>query len=208
MLSYLNEKNINLSTPDIEYHPLKPFVHDDTRVLFLGSFPPQRKRWCMDFFYPNYGNDHWRIMGIVFYDDKNHFVDESMKTFKIKDIVEHCKQYGIGYFDTAFAVKRLADNASDKFLNVIVPTDINQLIQGLHQLKAVVTTGTKATETICEQLGIDVLPKVGEAVEFHYYDHTLFLYRLPSSSRAYPLHIEKKAIFYKDMFKFMGMLES
>ena len=35
----------------IEQHPLKPFTPRHARLLMLGSFPPARKRWSMDFFY-------------------------------------------------------------------------------------------------------------------------------------------------------------
>jgi G:T/U-mismatch repair DNA glycosylase len=28
----------------------------------------------MDFYYPNFINDHWRIEGEVFFADRNHFV--------------------------------------------------------------------------------------------------------------------------------------
>ena len=59
----------------VERHPLEPFVPGDARVLFLGSFPPPRRRWCMPFFYPNYINDHWRIQGLVFYGDAGYFVE-------------------------------------------------------------------------------------------------------------------------------------
>ena len=34
-------------------------------MLFLGSFPPQPKRWCMPFYYPNWLNDFWRILGLI-----------------------------------------------------------------------------------------------------------------------------------------------
>ncbi len=63
-MSFLNLENIKRSDSTIEYHPLFPFLPENTKVLFLGSFPPQRKRWSMDFFYPNFINDHWRIMGL------------------------------------------------------------------------------------------------------------------------------------------------
>lgn len=49
--TFLNEENIRRSADGVEYHPLRPFTPKNARVLFLGSFPPQRKRWCMDFFY-------------------------------------------------------------------------------------------------------------------------------------------------------------
>ena len=65
MSSYLNIENIEQSSADCEWHPLRPFLPKNGRVLFLGSFPPQRKRWCMDFYYPNFINDHWRIEGEV-----------------------------------------------------------------------------------------------------------------------------------------------
>lgn len=62
-----------------EIHPLAPFLPPNARLLLLGSFPPPRKRWSMDFFYPNYTNDMWRIFGLIFFDDKNHFVDIEKK---------------------------------------------------------------------------------------------------------------------------------
>lgn len=51
--SYLNSDNIEKSKNGVEYHPLIPFLPENARVLFLGSFPPQQKRWCMDFYYIN-----------------------------------------------------------------------------------------------------------------------------------------------------------
>lgn len=208
MHSFLDLDNIRCSSANVEYHPLRPFVNVDTRVLFLGSFPPQRKRWCVDFFYPNYINDHWRIQGLVFYDDKNHFVDEKQKTFKLDSIVQHCLSYGIGFYDTAVAVRRLADNASDKFLEVVQPSDINHLVSMAQHLRAIVTTGTKATETLCDYLGIENLPKVGNKVETPLTSagHVVMLYRMPSSSRAYPLSLEKKADAYREMFLNTGLL--
>ena len=116
MNTYLNTENILRSTDEVEYHPLRPFLPVSAKVLFLGSFPPQRKRWCMDFYYPNFINDHWRIEGEVFFGNRNYFVDEKAKCFKLEEIVAFCQEKGIAFFDTSTAVRRLKDNASDKFL--------------------------------------------------------------------------------------------
>ena len=201
-MTYLNIENIARSKGDIEYHPLKPFLPENARVLFLGSFPPQRKRWCIDFFYPNWINDHWRIEGEVFFGDKNHFVLEKEKRFKLDEIVRHCEDRGIAFFDTSTAVRRLRDNASDKFLEVVEPTDIPALLAQLPLCKAIVTTGEKATETICATLGISEVPKVNTSVALPQRGsgEGALLWRLPSSSRAYPLSFEKKAAAYKQMF--------
>ena len=206
MTSYLNTDNIERSKDGVEYHPLRPFLPENARVLFLGSFPPQRKRWCMDFYYPNFINDHWRIEGQLFFGDKNHFVDLEAKRFKIEEIVAFCKEKGLAFFDTSTAIRRLQDNASDKFLEVVEPTDILALIRHLPHLQAIVTTGEKATETICASLGIDRLPKVNTFIEVPLAlcrgvrCEALLLYRLPSSSRAYPLSFDKKVEAYRQMF--------
>ena len=201
--SYLNTENIRRSSSDVEYHPLIPFLPTNAKVLFLGSFPPQRKRWCIDFYYPNFINDHWRIEGQVFFGDRNHFVDLAEKRFKIDNIVAFCKEKGIAFFDTSSAVRRLKDNASDKFLEVVEPTDIPALIAQLPHLRAIVTTGEKATDTICASLNIPTPPKVNTYVPIPN-TRQLVLYRLPSSSRAYPLAFDKKVQSYQQMFSFVG----
>ena len=205
MESYLNTKNIERNTDGVEWHPLIPFLPENAKVLFLGSFPPQRKRWCIDFYYPNFINDHWRIEGQVFFGDRNHFVDVEVKRFRLKEIVEFCLSKGIAFFDTSTAIRRLKDNASDKFLEVVVPTDIPTLLARLPHLRAIVTTGEKATETICASLQIPEIPKVNTFVPipdiYNQDGHQLVLYRLPSSSRAYPLAFDKKVAAYRQMFE-------
>ena len=205
MTSYLNTENIARSKDGVEYHPLKPFLPENAKVLFLGSFPPQRKRWSMDFFYPNFINDHWRLEGQIFFGDKNHFVDLEAKRFKIDEIVAFCQEKGLAFFDTSTAIRRLQDNASDKFLEVVESTDIRALLHQLPHCRAIVTTGEKATETICASLGIQVVPKVNTYVTIPETNNLdgdpILLYRLPSSSRAYPLSFDKKAAAYHQMFK-------
>ena len=202
--SYLNTEHIARSHDGVEWHPLKPFLPENARVLFLGSFPPQRKRWCMDFYYP--------IEGQVFFGDRNHFVDLEQKRFKLEEIVVFCLSKGIAFFDTSTAIRRLKDNASDKFLEVVVPTDIPTLLARLPHLRAIVTTGEKATETICSSLQIPEMPKVNTFVPIptlqgvRPFVSGLVLYRLPSSSRAYPLAFDKKVAAYLNMFEYCELL--
>lgn len=206
-MTYLNIANIARSTDEVEYHPLRPFLPENAKVLFLGSFPPQRKRWCIDFFYPNYINDHWRIEGQIFFGDRNHFVDADAKRFKLEEIVSFCKEKGIAFFDTSTAIRRLQDNASDKHLEVVEATDIPALLQQLPHCRAIVTTGEKATDTICTSLHIPEVPKVNTHVPipdtYNQDGKQLVLYRLPSSSRAYPLAFDKKVEAYRRMFELM-----
>ncbi len=194
------------TTIEIEEHPLEPFLPTNARLLMLGSFPPQRKRWSMNFFYPNLQNDMWRIVGFIFFGDKEHFLLPDRKAFDRERIIAFLNGKGIALYDTATAVRRLQDNASDKFLEVVEPTDIRLLLKQLPLCRAIVTTGQKATDILREQIEV-AEPSVGTSSPFEWEDREMRLYRMPSSSRAYPLALEKKAAVYRVMFDELGMLE-
>ena len=178
---------------------------EGTRLLMLGSFPPERKRWSMEFFYPNWGNDMWRIWGLIFFGDKQYFESTAEKRFDRERIAAFCTERGIALYDTACEVRRLAGNASDKFLEVVTPTDLHSLLRRLPHCRAIVTTGEKATDTLIEQFGC-AKPRVGEYTEIEFDNRTLRLYRMPSSSRAYPLKLERKAEAYERMLREIGMI--
>jgi G:T/U-mismatch repair DNA glycosylase len=189
---------------DTESHPFEPFLPEHAKVLFLGSFPPQPRRWSMEFYYPNFINDFWRIIGIIFFDDKDRFVDVAVRKFKLPEIVYFCKEAGIALYDTATVVRRMKDNASDKFLEVVEPTDVGALLRKIPECRAVVTTGEKATETLCVLFGVPVPPVSGYS-SFKHEGRVLRLYRMPSTSRAYPLPIQRKADAYRRLFEELGM---
>lgn len=190
---------------NVEQHPLKPFLPANAHLLMLGSFPPQQKRWCMDFYYPNFINDMWRIVGQVFFGDRNHFVDVAAKRFRKEMIVDFLNERGIALYDTATSIRRLQDNASDKYLEVVEPTDVRGLLRQIPHCRAIVTTGQKATDTLCETFDVQA-PTVGSYSPFQLEERPMRLYRMPSSSRAYPLSLEKKAVFYAAMFADLGMV--
>ena len=192
---------------DIETHPLTPFLPGNAKLLMLGSFPPPQNRWKMNFYYPNYQNDMWRIFGLIFFSDKNHFLDLPNKNFKESQIREFLSQAGIGIFDTAYQIKRLQGNASDKFLEIVTPTDLSALLEQIPMCHTIMTTGDKATDMLMQHFPDQpVKPMIGQSVQVNYGNRELSLYRLPSSSRAYPLALEKKADVYKQFFQQIGLV--
>jgi len=256
-----------------ETHPFEPFLPDGARILFLGSFPPQRHRWCMPFYYPNWINDFWRILGLIFFSNKDHFCIPGEKRFDEARIRDFCTREGLAFYDTACEVRRLKDNASDAFLQVVTPTDIAALLARIPDCHTLVTTGQKATEVLAAWLGCEV-PPVGGCIRIEIPDrvgddgddatvgddgddaavgddgdapasynvipgltgdrtpryarpdrashnvmpgvdrashnvmpgvdrasHTITFWRMPSTSRAYPLPLEKKADAYRRLFQ-------
>lgn len=187
-----------------ELHPLPPFLPENARVLMLGSFPPPRVRWVMDFYYPNLQNDMWCIFGIVFFKSKEYFLAEDKKSYNEQRIRLFLKQKGIALSDTAREVVRQRGNASDQFLQIVKTIPLKEVLEQLPHCCAIVTTGQKATDTLVEIIGIEP-PKVGTFMEFTYAGRSLRLYRMPSSSRAYPKPLQAKAEVYQQMFEEMGM---
>ena len=199
---------------DIERHPLQPFLPANAQILMLGSFPPPKERWCMDFFYPNPQNDMWRIMGHVFFGDKQHFEVQSDQVqgtkgrkaiFNYTEIVSFCREQGIAIFDTAQAVRRLQGNAADEHLEIVEQTDIAALLQQIPQCHDICCTGGKAAETLAKLLHT-ATPKPGEYIEAAFAGRTIRFWRMPSSSRAYPLSLDMKAAAYRRMFETIGLL--
>ena len=189
----------------VEQHPLLPFLPASGRVLLLGSFPPPQARWSMSFFYPNFNNDMWRIVGLVLFGQRDYFVEQQQRRFNQPLVEQVCAQRGIALFDTATAVRRLRGNASDKFLEVVQPTDLSALLAPMPLCRAVAATGELAAITLAECHGCDV-PKVGHDMPLTVDGRELRLFRMPSTSRAYPLALERKADAYRIMFEQVGIL--
>ena len=194
-----------MGLPEIERHPLQPFLPSNARLLMLGSFPPPRKRWCMDFFYPNRTNMMWEIFGLVFYGDSQRLVDAEHKTFRMEDIKALLEERGIAIFDTACAVRRLSGNASDKDLEIVEKTDIPALLSKIPLCHDIVCTGQKSFSVLTEDYGVPV-PAMGSYNEFTLAGRSMRLWRMPSSSRAYPMKLDEKARYYREMMQHIGLI--
>src|SRR3712207_123091 len=183
----------------IEVHPFEPWLPKKARLLMLGTFPPAPKRWCMDWYYPNFQNDMWRIFGHVFFADKNYFMDEQAKTWRLGELKAFLAEKGVAIFDTCLRIRRTKGTASDKDLEVVERADLEGMLRALPECRGVLAAGQLATTILTEHFHIAV-PKMGASTEFTFEGRTIRLYRMPSSSRAYPLKLEKKAEQYKVMF--------
>ena len=190
---------------ETEEHPLGPFLPANARLLMLGSFPPPRAKWSMEFFYPNFINDMWRIFGLVFFGDRERFVAAGGKRFDRGAIEGFLRGRGIALYDAAKSVRRLNNNASDKFLEVAEPVCLEGLLSEIPHCSAVAATGQKAVDVVSMQLGVSA-PPVGGFVGAETGGRRIELWRMPSSSRAYPKPLSEKAEVYARMFAALGML--
>ena len=175
----------------IEIHPFEPFLPKNAKLLMLGTFPPAPKRWCMEWYYPN---------------DKLRFVDTDHKTYRLQELKDFLLDRGVAIFDTCLRIRRTKGTASDKDLEVVEQADLDGMLRSLPECKAVIAAGQLATTLFTDHYHIDARKmKMGDHLDFTFEGRTIRLYREPSSSRAYPMKVEKKAEYYDRMFQEIGL---
>ena len=108
-------------------------------------------------------------------------------------------------YDTACAVRRLSGNASDKDLEIVEKTDIPLLLSQIPHCHDIVCTGQKSFSVLTDDYGVPV-PAMGNYNEFTLAGRPMRLWRMPSSSRAFPMKLEEKATYYREMMKTIGIL--
>ena len=205
---------------EVETHPFGPVLPPDATVMMMGTFPPTADKWAMRFHYPNFYNDMWRIYGSVFFDDVDYFRVGDEKRFDPERIRAFMFERGIASCPTVNQAIRETGNASDKNLTVVTPVDLDNILPQVPKVQTLFTTGGKATEVLLNLLAKppakSKYPKTNQSMDYPYQWQSnqsqkadvndLTLYRLPSTSRAYPLALDKKVAAYKDFFKKMGKL--
>ena len=154
----------------------------------------------MNFYYPNFQNDFWRIMGIVFHESPDFFIIKGKKLFNELLIRAFCEENGIAISDTAKSVIRQNCNASDNNLSIVEPMNIQKLLTEIPECKTVVTTGQKAT-TILSEIFVTKEPQLTESICLNFSDRDIQWFRMPSTSRAYPKPLFEKAEAYKNLFQ-------
>lgn len=205
----MNHSQPLIPESEIEIHPFPPFIPEGAKVLIMGTFPPQPKRWAMNFYYPNRTNDFWYAMGLIFFGDKDALYCRPHKEYRLEEIKALLKEKGIAMSDTGYKIYREKGNASDKFLNILQPVDLDGLTARMPDLRGIATTGEKAAEVIASITDTPA-PKIGEFSLWHKEDshlnNDIQIWRMPSTSRAYPLPLQKKAEYYEAMFRSVGIL--
>jgi G:T/U-mismatch repair DNA glycosylase len=152
----------------------------------------------MDFYYPNFQNDMWRIIGLVFFEDPMHFVKG--RCFDREAICAFCTEQGIALSDTVRAAIRKSNNASDSQLQVVRPLDLQDLLARIPDCETIAVTGQKAADTLFGVLKEGPVPAPGQFTDLKRGNKPLRIWRMPSTSRAYPMKLERKAEAYRSVF--------
>lgn len=114
-------------------HPFSPIIDNNTRILFLGSFPSIAS-FEHSFYYAHNRNAFWPIMETIF---KVTLPDNTSK-------ITFCLTHKIGLWDVIGSCER--ENSSDSNLKGIIPNNFDALLQAYPNIAVVGFTGKKAYE--------------------------------------------------------------
>lgn len=151
-------------------HPFPPILDQNTRVLFLGSFPSIAS-FDQAFYYAHPRNAFWVIMESIFAVKLES--NEAKKAF--------CLNKGIGLWDVIGSCER--SNSSDTNLKNCIPNDFEALLNEYPNIQALAFTGKKS---------YDLFQK-------YFKDLEIEKILLPSTSPAHAaMKKEEKEKIYKD----------
>ncbi|WP_118885105.1 uracil-DNA glycosylase family protein, partial [Neisseria meningitidis] len=142
--------NVSENLLEIETHPFDPVLPPQASVMMMGTFPPKEDKRAMQFHYPNFQNDMWRVYGLVFFGDADYFKMPLEKAFDAEKIKAFLRERGIASCPTVLKAVRQHGNASDKFLQVVETVDLAAVLAKIPECRHICTTGGKATEILLD----------------------------------------------------------
>ncbi|WP_320035084.1 uracil-DNA glycosylase family protein [Halarcobacter sp.] len=126
------------------YHPYKPFLHEDTKAIIVGTLPPPRfctkdyKKEDVLFCYGSKDNLLWKAIEVIY--EENFLYDNSEKAVKIrKDFLLKEK---IGICDIVESCSREKVDASDLGMQDIKLRDILGFIKKYKNIQTMIFTGS------------------------------------------------------------------
>lgn len=130
-------------------------VHEDwfyhvpkMKALIIGSFPPPRKKWSMEFFYPNKQNNFWPVLAGV--------AGIELKSFEGTSAVEERKvimeKLNIGIEDMGKTILRKNDSALDANIRITSNYDILGILSRYKNIKVFITAGFHDDNSAYESL--------------------------------------------------------
>lgn len=181
-----------------EIHP--DWYHDIPvmKILILGNFPPHRKRWDYEFYYPNKLNNFWRILASVSGKPLKEMKGEAA-VLERKRLMEKLR---VGVYNIAKTIQRKGHSARDTDIKITEFNDVLSIIYKHKELRKIILAGysakNSATRKFMEYLVLNKIPfekpaqiKPGAEFKIKLKNRKIQCVILNSTSTAFPIKQEK-----------------
>lgn len=143
---------------EIETHPNWYFPIPNMQILFLGTYPPHKKRWDFDFYYPNNKNHFWKALAKI--------NDTQLTKWTGIEAVEErqtlMKALRLGVQNMGLVIERKDQSSLDKNILITEYQDILSIIKDHEDLRTIVLTGysgaTSAYQCFIRYLKLNYIP--------------------------------------------------
>jgi G:T/U-mismatch repair DNA glycosylase len=182
---------------EIETHP--DWYHDipEMKVMILGNFPPHRKKWDYEFYYPNKINNFWKVLAAL--------AGKPLKEMKGGPAVEERKRImeklKVGVFNIAKSIKRKGVSARDTDIEIVEYNDLVSVLKKHKELRKIVLAGYSAPNSTARKFieyldlqGISferpTLIKMGSTFKIRFENREIECVILNSTSTAFPIKLD------------------
>lgn len=121
-----------------EQHPWNWYGRQDSHTLIVGTFPPTKRNWSFDFFYPNKRNFFWKLLSGI---TGRALVQESGEAAvsERKALLDELK---VTITDMGGTIARMDNNSLDENLHPIEYMDILQLLEERPLIRKIIFTSS------------------------------------------------------------------
>lgn len=121
-----------------ETHPWKWYHPYGAETIVIGTFPPTKRNWSYDFFYPNKNNYFWKIIAKIADKDLQYNAGEEA----VNERKQLLNQLKVGVSDMGKVIRRTADNSLDGSLEIIEYMDIFQILKENPSIRKIIFTSS------------------------------------------------------------------
>lgn len=126
-----------------ELHPWNWFAPEDSRVLIVGTFPPTKRNWSFDFFYPNKANLFWKVMARIA-EVELQYPNGELAVEERKGIL---RKLGVAITDMGRHIQRSGNSSLDENLSVVEYMNIFQILDENPGIRKIIFTSSSGKES-------------------------------------------------------------
>lgn len=121
-----------------EQHPWNWYGPQDSHTLLVGTFPPTKRNWSFDFFYPNKRNFFWKILSAI----TGKPLEQESGEAAVAERKAMLDALNITITDMGKTIVRMDNNSLDENLHPIVYMDILQILKERPLIRKIIFTSS------------------------------------------------------------------
>lgn len=192
----------------LETHPGWDFNIPVMKTLILGNFPPHRKRWDYEFFYPNKQNNFWKVLAEINGSPLNHMTGNAAVEER-KHLMQVLKT---GVLNIAHKVRRKGASARDTDIEILEYNDVIGFIEKHPELEIIIIAGYSAKNSTAKKfmeylakhkIKFKAPPEITAGAQFPLYvkNRTIKCVIVNSTSTAFPIKLKDLADQFRPYIK-------